>query len=170
METSKVFKKNLTKGVVDSEMLGACIYSFNKRAKNFRDNISDLIERKRYAKWWERDYIQQSIDSAKEKRDEYYRYKDYFLTLLNPCEIHKVVRWNERLDVVFNEHYLYYKIADYSFHHPIAETEINDYNVEVVELPIDFSTEGAFIEELVSVQFAKKVYNGLKSGELQFVL
>lgn len=169
MKTPSVFSKNLKNGCVNYEMLGACIYSFNKRAKNFRDNIRDLVQRRRYASWWEKEYIQKSIDSASEKRDEYYGYKDYFLALLKPCEIHKVRRWNERLEEVFNEYYLYYKIADYSFHHPITENEISDYNLEVVELPIDFSTEGAYIDDLISVQFAKKVYQGLKNGSLQLV-
>jgi hypothetical protein len=169
MKTPSVFNKNLKNGCVNHEMLGACIYSFNKRAKNFRDNIRDLVYSRRYAHWRQQEYIQKSIDSAAEKRDEYYGYKDYFLSLLEPCEIHTVIRWNERFEKVSHEYYLYYKVDNYSFHHPISKNEVNDYNLEVSELPLDFSTEGAYIEDLISVQFAKKVYQGLKDGSLQLV-
>ena len=88
MKTPKSFTMNFKKGEVSLEMLGSCIYTFNKRAKNYRDNIRELIQRKRYSNWWEKPYVQKSIDAAEEKRDEYYDYKDYFLSLLKPCEIH----------------------------------------------------------------------------------
>ena len=167
MKTPKCFTMNLKKGEVSLEMLGSCIYTFNKRAKNYRDNIRELIQRKRYSNWWEKPYIQKSIDAAEEKRDEYYDYKDYFLSLLKPCEIHKLRKWNERLDEEFVEYYLLYKVSDYSFHHPIYERELPKYNLEINELPLDFSTEGEDVEDLISVQFARKVYSGLKDGTLR---
>lgn len=42
MKTPKSFSDNLKKKIITEDMLGACIYSVNKRAKNFRDNINAL--------------------------------------------------------------------------------------------------------------------------------
>ena len=166
METPDLFKKNLKEGKVNYEMLGACIYSFNKRAKNCRDRYREYVWKYRHSGWWEKDYISRSMDEVEAKKDEYYGYKDYFLTLLSPYKIHKCRRWNERLDIEIVEYFLYFEVAGYSFHHPISKDEITNYNLEIVELPSDFNTEGEGIEELLSVQFAKKVYAGLKNGTL----
>lgn len=167
MKTPKEFTKNLKNGLVTTEMLGAAIYSFNKRAKNWRDNMRELIERRRWAEWWEKQYIQRSIDDAEYKKDEYYGYKDYLLSLVPPIQIHHCQRWNERRQEHIDEYFQLFQVANYSFHHPITEAEAQKSNLDIAELPSDFSTEGEDIEELVSVQFATKIVRGLKHGELR---
>jgi len=37
METPRAWKNNLKDGVITLEMVEACLYSINKRAKNYRD-------------------------------------------------------------------------------------------------------------------------------------
>ena len=167
MKTSKEFNKNLKNGIVTTEMLGAAIYSFNKRAKNYRDNMRELIEQRRWADWWEKKYIQRSIDDAEYKKDEYYGYKDYLLSFVSPIQIHHCQRWNERRQESIDEYFQLFQVADYRFHHPITEAEAKKSNLDIEELPSDFSTEGEDIEDLISVQFATKVVRGLKDGTLR---
>ena len=167
MKTPKSFTMNLKNGEVSLEMLGSCIYTFNKRAKNYRDNMRELIEQRRWADWWEKKYIQRSIDDAEYKKDEYYGYKDYLLSFVSPIQIHHCQRWNERRQESIDEYFQLFQVADYSFHHPITEAEAKKSNLGIEELPSDFSTEGEDIEDLISVQFATKVVRGLKDGTLR---
>lgn len=37
METPKEYKNLLSQGILDEQMIADVIYSYNKRAKNFRD-------------------------------------------------------------------------------------------------------------------------------------
>lgn len=37
MKTPEEYTKNLKKGIITDEMLNQCLYSVNKRAKNYRD-------------------------------------------------------------------------------------------------------------------------------------
>ena len=37
MRTPKDFSENIKNGIITTEMLNECLYSVNKRAKNYRD-------------------------------------------------------------------------------------------------------------------------------------
>ena len=80
MQTSKQIKKCLKEGIVTTEMLSSAIYSFNKRAKNMRDNEREYRHHPEYRQEYH------------EKKKEYYKCKDELLSYVQPCEIHTVVR------------------------------------------------------------------------------
>lgn len=67
-------------------MLVDCLYSVNKRAKNYRDK-----ERKQRAYSRCHRYVDNSafIEGAREKKLEMYRMKDMLLQILTPICIHK---------------------------------------------------------------------------------
>lgn len=175
MEISKEFSRNLKNGVVTLEMLGACAYSVNKRAKNYRDSLREDYQQLHYCGYGLREYIQRTIDSKEEKKEEYYKMKDYFLSTQKPLCIHSHTRTIIRYDRVEQEEYedfaeeffLFYKVDKYQFHHPIKKEEIDKYNLPIEALPPEFETFGESVEDLVSVQFCRKVLNGLKDKTLK---
>lgn len=180
MLISTQIKKNLAKGEVTDEMLGMAVFSYNKRAKNMRDQERewrDYYRRNRYHK-----DTYGTVDKYKDKKDEYYRRKDECLAFAEPTALHVVERertlreWDDTLGnyvfktTTFNEQYLLYSIGTYRFHHPIAEEEFHRLEHTLpVEAIDDLVTEGDDIEELMSVQTADKIRNGLKSGVYRLV-
>lgn len=62
-------------------------------------------------------------------------------------------------------YYLYYEIGNYGFHKPIVEDDINKYNLEI-QLLDNFTTDGQDIDNLLSVQFCKKVYDSFINNNL----
>ena len=148
MKTSKEYSNNLKNGILTSEMLYDCIYSANKRAKNNRDG-------KNYYKY------SRYYDSYLEKMNEYYNMKDYLLKkFLKPKLIHK-----QKI-----ENFLLYEMPQGTFHSPIDETEIKDYkDLEIERIDDDFYTYGEDFEELISVQFVKKVIKLVKENKLKYI-
>lgn len=83
MITPQEYIKNLQKKIITAEMLSDCIYSSNKRAKNYRD------KQRQYRKWYtSRDYA----GMAEEQKEKYYAQKDKLLELLTPLCIHRLFR------------------------------------------------------------------------------
>lgn len=78
MKTPKEYTKNLKNHIITEDMFCDCLYSVNKRAKNFRDKAQSY----RYNPYYRGDY-------QTEDMDRYYGYKDQFLSLLTPVCIHK---------------------------------------------------------------------------------
>lgn len=76
MRTPKEYTENLKHGIITTEMLNDCLYSMNKRAKNYRDT-------KRQSR------IQKYRESAEEKEQAYYQKKEMLLSLIKPSCIHK---------------------------------------------------------------------------------
>lgn len=155
MRTPKAYTENLRNGIITEEMFGGCLYSANKRAKNFRDNARE--QRRRYGR-----YADTSANNA--KKMQYYREKEFFLQFLKPVALHKEILERNYLgqDV---RYYLYYRVGGYSFHSPIDASEVKGYK----ELPVkeldDFVTQGEGIVELLSTQFIKSVILRLCSGK-----
>ena len=54
-----------------------------------------------------------------------------------------------------------------SFHLPIVEDEIKNWELEVKSISSDFKTYGRDIGDLISVQFVDKVINKIKNGEIE---
>ena len=77
MKTPKEYTKNLKNHIITEDMIGDCLYSVNKRAKNFRD--------KAYA--YRHSYYHGH--SQREDMDRYYGYKDQLLSFFEPVCIHK---------------------------------------------------------------------------------
>ena len=76
MRTPKEYTDNLKNGIITTAMLNDCLYSMNKRAKNYRD-----------AK--RQNYIPKYCASVEEKEQAYYRKKEILLSLVKPSCIHK---------------------------------------------------------------------------------
>lgn len=73
MKTPKEYRDNLLNHIITKQMLVDCLYSVNKRAKNYRDK-----ERKQRAYSRCHRYVDNSafIEGAREKKLEMYRMKD----------------------------------------------------------------------------------------------
>lgn len=192
MKTPKEYTKNLKNHIITEEMIGDCLYSVNKRAKNFRD--------KAYA--YRHSYYHGH--SQREDMDRYYGYKDQLLSFFEPVCIHKQFAGYVRIRVYDYEddydeqddrnivwencyydhdydrevwfydyetdmekhlYFLYYVIGKYSFHTPIENP--NNYDYPIKEIDDDFTTEGRDVTELISAQFVMKVLEMLASEECE---
>lgn len=181
MKSSTEIKKHLEKGEVTNEMLGMAAFSYNKRAKNMRDQEREWRDYYRQNRYYKDKYG--TVDKYKEKKEEYYGKKEECLSFVEPNALHIVERertmreWDEEREcyeavdsVSFYEYYLLYTIGTFRFHHPITEEEFNEMkNTLPVEDIGDLETEGEDIGELMSVQTADKIRNGLQSGAYRLV-
>lgn len=202
MKTPKSYSDNLKAGVITDDMLAKCLFSVNKRAKNCRDQERSYREKYRGHRYRYDKY--DTEEKYRDKKNEYYGYKDKLLTLVNPICVHREFAGYERirveeLDPEFHmhrnefvyessyydreidefirfgdyedkscpnyRHYLFYEIAGYSFHTPIDVDKLAEYkNLEICDIG-NLVTKGLAIEELLSVQFVKKVLNLIESGD-----
>lgn len=87
MKTPKDYQNNLKNKIITKEMLLDCLYSSNKRAKNYRDKVRELRNYFRYNKYAYDKYG--NIEKALEKKEEYYAQKEEMLSILEPVCIHK---------------------------------------------------------------------------------
>lgn len=83
MVTPKEFRDLVNEEKLTNEIIAQCIYSVNKRAKNYRDSAREQ-KSARFHK-----YKQRNINSAKEKMEEYYELKEELLSIYTPKLIHK---------------------------------------------------------------------------------
>lgn len=95
MKTPKAYTNLLKEGKITKEILGEVIYSYNKRAKNYRDQ-----KRKYGASIYDK-YDNYEKNEAKEK--EMYRKKEYILRHLKPVCIHKEEKDNRHYIRVYDE-------------------------------------------------------------------
>lgn len=83
MKTPTQYVKMLNNNVITNDIVGQVLYSYNKRAKNYRD-------KKRQYKNTKDHYGNYEKNEYKEK--EFYKKKEDILKLYNPIEIHKNVK------------------------------------------------------------------------------
>lgn len=149
MKPSKEYKENLKNNIITSDMLYDCIYSANKRAKNYRD-LKNFYNR----------YYCSNLN----KMNEYYNMKDFMIkSLLKHKLIHRqnINTWKGKIVLYF----LYYEMEQGSFHCPIDENDIKSYKqLEIKRIDDDFYTEGKEIQDLISIQFVKKVIDKINEG------
>ena len=86
MRTPKEYTKLLNEKKISENMLSDCLYSVNKRAKNYRDNAREKRE------MYGRGYTEHD-DSMKEK---YYAEKEFLLSVLEPKCVHREFAGYER--------------------------------------------------------------------------
>ena len=192
MKTPKEFTDNLKNGTITRDMLAVCLYSVNKRAKNYRDKESEY----RSSIWGDK-YDNES--KCREKKKEYYSYKDKMLSLITPKCIHTVTRiFREKVyhgayeniydedsyyyDEDYNddddyhieeyeetEYFLFYELGNYSFHTPVKEDVVrNKYSSLQVNDIGNLTTYGHEINDLISVPFVRKVIALIDSGKYKF--
>ena len=95
----------------------------------------------------------------RETKENYYQKKDFLLKTVEPSQIH----YDSELDT----YYLFYDFDKFSFHSPINNPQ--DYqNLETITLT-KLRTQGKEVTDLLSVQFADKIYDLIKSGDYEFI-
>ena len=160
MRTPKEYSDNLENGIVTEQMLCDVLYSYNKRAKNWRDK----------KRQYKHSYAANSymwFKDARENEEKYYGYKTEILNLLEPECIHEEILENDYESII--QYYLFYVVGDHSFHHPISKGDIMNYpNLQVVRVE-RIITHGASADRLLSSQFADKVREALVNGEAKIV-
>lgn len=160
MRTPKKYIENLEHGIVTEQMLCDVLYSYNKRAKNWRDK-----KRQYKHSYATNSYIW--FNNAMENEQKYYGYKTEILNLLKPECIHEEVLENDYETLI--QYYLFYVVGDHSFHCQIQKEEIDNYpDLDVVRIE-QLITHGASVDRLLSSQFADKVREALINGEAQIV-
>lgn len=160
MRTPKEYSDNLDKGIVTKTMLCDVLYSYNKRAKNWRDKKRN----------YKHSYSLNSFiwfNNALENEQKFYHYKDELLSLIEPTCIHEETLENDYEMLI--HYYLFYDLGGHSFHHPIDKEELVKYpNLKVVKIePLE--TTGTSAAYLLSAQFCDKVREALLNGEANIV-
>jgi len=74
MKTPKNYTENLKRGIVTDEMAADVLYSFNKRAKNYRDRIRKISDNA-YS-YGRGQYDDRNIENCEKKMDMFYEKKD----------------------------------------------------------------------------------------------
>lgn len=82
MRTPQEYTDNLKNGIVTEEMLSLCLYSLNKRAKNWRDAKRKSREYRGYTRY-------DNYERAEAEEEKYYRKKEELLGYIRPLCIHK---------------------------------------------------------------------------------
>lgn len=83
MRTPKKYSDLIKNKEITNKIIAECIYSVNKRAKNYRDKIEDYKQAGFYK------YKENNIENAKEQKEKYYRMKEDLLLNFRPKLIHK---------------------------------------------------------------------------------
>ena len=73
MRTPKRYTDLIKNKKITNQIIAECIYSVNKRAKNYRDKIKDYKQARFYK------YKENNIENAKEQQEKYYSMKDDLL-------------------------------------------------------------------------------------------
>lgn len=158
MKTSKEFKRNVENRIITSDMLGACIYSVNKRAKNYRDKEWEYREYYRTHRFYHDDF--NNVDKCRSLKLQYYNKKEVLLSLLQPTCIHHEKNGG---------YFLMYVCGSYSFHLPIKAEELTHYNDLTIKEIDRLHTCGEDISDLISMQFVEKVLLLIKSGNYVYL-
>ena len=192
MKTPKEYTENLKNHIITEDMIADCLYSVNKRAKNFRDKAQEY-----------RNSYYHGISQQDDMR-RYYSYKEQLLSFFEPKCIHKQfvgysrIRVYDYEDDYYNQknrnivwencyydheedrevwfydyesktktylYFLYYVIGGRGFHTPIENPSKYTYPIEPID--DDFMTEGRNVTELVSAQFVMKVLEELATQECE---
>ena len=208
MRTPKEYTDNLKNGIVSDAMLSDVLFSYSKRAKNYRDRLRKYKGSSRWGM-----YTLRNFEQCEEKMNNYYAKKSDILRLCDnmPKCIHqltynhrrriydyndewslleeerdnykrhkqsKVIWMNSYFDDYNGDYvefcdiieknfqwFLYYEFNAHSFHRPIDESELSEYDgLEVVKLE-ELTTYGENINDLLPVPFCDKVWSFLSERE-----
>lgn len=199
MRTPKEYTNNIKNHIITKQMLLDCLYSSNKRAKNWRDKEREY--RHSY------DYYGNE-EKAREQKNAYYEQKDIMLSILHPVCIHKELLGYEREriydyedeyekyfgqyvwencyydreeqrtvyfgDIELKDHprYNYYLFYDIGGNHTF-HTPIDSDEIELYGLEVveidHLETHGYDVSDLISNQFVKKVINLIQTENYEYV-
>ena len=83
MRTPKRYTDLIKNKKITNQIIAECIYSVNKRAKNYRDKIEDSNQAGFYK------YKEINNEKAKEQKERYYSMKEDLLLNFSPKLVHK---------------------------------------------------------------------------------
>ena len=83
MKTPNLYKELINEKKITNEIIAECIYSVNKRAKNYRDKIKEYKNGKFHQ------HLESNIEKAEEEMGKYYQLKEEFLKVSTTNLIHK---------------------------------------------------------------------------------
>ena len=83
MRTPKIYNDLIKNKEITNKIIAECIYSVNKRAKNYRDKIEDSNQAGFYK------YKEINNEKAKEQKERYYSMKEDLLLNFSPKLVHK---------------------------------------------------------------------------------
>ena len=189
MKTPKKYEKMLNENSLTDDVIGQVIFSISKRAKNYRDKAREYAKSRsdiysNFEKYKsKKDDCYQMKDALLElytpciiycsqyaKRRRIYDYqKDYHGQVESSVYEHSY--WDREIgiavdfiDILVPEkvYYLYYEIGDYSFHRPIDDKKLKNYEeLPIQQLDDNFEVAGKDSHSLLSLQFCRKVYQRL---------
>lgn len=97
MRTPQKYLNNFKQGIITKEMLTFCLFSSNKRAKNYRDKIREYKRTLRNSFYSYDKY--NYLENYTEKMKMYYSQKETMLSIVKPTCIHKEFAGYERIRI-----------------------------------------------------------------------
>ena len=121
MRTPKKYNDLIKNKEITNKIIAECIYSVNKRAKNYRDKIKDYNQAGFYK------YKENNIENAKEQKEKYYSMKDDLLLNFSPKLIHKKYD-GEKRQRVYSYQKNYAKLYNEKINDIVWENSYYDYD------------------------------------------
>ena len=121
MRTPKRYTDLIKNKKITNQIIAECIYSVNKRAKNYRDKIKDYKQGGFYK------YKEDNIENAKEQKEKYYSMKEDLLLNFSPKLIHKKYD-GEKIQRVYSYQKNYTKLYNEKINDIIKENSYYDYD------------------------------------------
>lgn len=190
---------NINNGIITEEMLELGTYSVNKRAKNHRDRAREVRQMYRNdwygtadheymlsdEMYHMKDLLLQIVKPVKAhstirsatRRFEYDEFDmDSFKDAYHVITYEEYYNWSGvrmcEVEYEFKECFLLYKIGNHTFHIPVDEDDENYQSFvksgQVEELH-NFTTYGADVSDLISMQFVKKLIKLIESGNYTYI-
>ena len=121
MRTPKRYTDLINNKKITNQIIAECIYSVNKRAKNYRDKIKDYKQGGFYK------YKEDNIENAKEQKEKYYSMKEDLLLNFSPKLIHKKYD-REKIQRVYSYQKNYEKLYNEKRNDIVWENSYYDYD------------------------------------------
>lgn len=121
MRTPKRYTDLIKNKKITNQIIAECIYSVNKRAKNYRDKIKDYKQGGFYK------YKEDNIENAKEQKEKYYSMKEDLLLNFSPKLIHKKYD-GEKIQRVYSYQKNYTKLYNGKRNDIVWENSYYDYD------------------------------------------
>ena len=121
MRTPKRYTDLIKNKKITNQIIAECIYSVNKRAKNYRDKIKDYKQGGFYK------YKEDNIENAKEQKEKYYSMKEDLLLNFSPKLIHKKYD-GEKIQRVYSYQKNYTKLYNEKRNDIVWENSYYDYD------------------------------------------
>lgn len=122
MRTPKEYTKNVQNHIITAQMLSDCLYSCNKRAKNWRDKES-YYRSMRYDTY-------HNEENARAEKEAYYYQKEKLLSIVNPVCVHRETiqkTWRERIYEYEDEYWMYKEQGEFVHENGYYDNEMHEY-------------------------------------------